>query len=83
MFFRFRSRFRRWLIAWAVLRIVCVATPVAAAMESSFVATEEVGARVSTGETSIVSATLPGNRETGAWLTGTCSWSATKRRSGE
>jgi hypothetical protein len=39
MFFRFRSRFRRWLIAWAVLRIVCAATPVAAAVESSFPAT--------------------------------------------
>lgn len=39
MFFRFRSRFRRWLIAWAVLRIVCAATPVAAAVESSFAAT--------------------------------------------
>ncbi len=39
MFFRFRSRFRRWLIAGAVLRIVCAATPVAAAMESSFAAT--------------------------------------------
>ena len=39
MFFRFRSRFRRWLIAWAVLRIVCAATPVAAAVEPSFAAT--------------------------------------------
>lgn len=36
MFLRFRSRFRRWLIAWAVLRIVCAATPVAAAVESAF-----------------------------------------------
>lgn len=38
MFSRFRFRFRRWLIAWAVLRIVCAATPVAAAVESSFAA---------------------------------------------
>ena len=56
MFFRFRSRFRRWLIAWAVLRIVCVATPVAAAEEPSFVAKEEVGARASNGEALIASA---------------------------
>lgn len=56
MFFRFRSRFRRWLIAWAVLRIVCVATPVAAAVEPCFVALEEVGAQASTREASIASA---------------------------
>lgn len=56
MFFRFQSRFRRWLIAWAVIRIVCAATPVAAAVETSFVEMNEVGAGISNREASIASA---------------------------
>ncbi len=66
MFSRFRSRFRRWLIAGAVLRIVCAATPVAAGVVSSFAEMEEVGARVSNREASSVGAALPGTSETGA-----------------
>ena len=45
MLSRFRHRFRNWLIAWAVLRIVCAASPVAAALDSSFAGLQEAGAR--------------------------------------
>ena len=45
MLSRFRHRFRNWLIAWAVLRIVCAASPVAAALDASFAGLQEAGAR--------------------------------------